>query len=353
MGSYIPLKTAQRSLESFIETAKSNFDQVSSPRSSNVSSHSSQSHGYNPLFVGSSSGWKGKSRRYIQWLGAFTLIVIAMFFLRSFLPSALFFDPNEGIPIPRVSEYGEPFPDYLEKHFPLSRWTTGREDDRPILWLTISSSDFIKQGTAHMQHFIQHVLNRRNKRKTTLITFCMDELCDIACEEMGWFCFGGYREGKPEIIKTFTWPKLMGLIEILESGRDTFFVDSDVYFRSNPYEHMKPLGSFDFQIQEETAYQVNTGFFHIVSKPETVQLWRDVLDRDMQEVSRDQLNVNKLLNTFELRRRPDGGAHQDFISTTGLSVHVLPKEIFPAYHMAFNQDQSVFPKFCRTIIFHL
>ncbi|KAH8920188.1 hypothetical protein BT69DRAFT_1336709 [Atractiella rhizophila] len=243
-----------------------------------------------------------------------------------------------------TSRPGESFPAYLERLWP-ARYP------QPYFWLTIADSYWIDHGTAHLEHFIRWTLNFEEERKTRLIVLCVDEECMCRAEERGWFAFGGFgafgEEGKPEMILKHTWPKLKGMIDILASGRDAFFVDSDVYFTRNPYPHMGSLDSYDIQIQEEMIdRQVNTGFLHMKANEGTVALWESVLEIDLQEQGRDQRNINILLDTFSLRVGAGGSTTMDFISATGLKVHVLPKEKFRAYHFEFDRMQYDSTELC-------
>jgi hypothetical protein len=52
-----------------------------------------------------------------------------------------------------------------------------------------------------------------------------------SCKEESWTCYDGFRFNRPEIMLEATWPKLAGIIQTLESGRDLMFVDSDVFLK--------------------------------------------------------------------------------------------------------------------------
>lgn len=149
------------------------------------------------------------------------------------------------------------------------------------------------------------------------------------------------------------------MIDILETGRDAIFVDSDVFFRryiyfpvihavkcctkermlttpvldySDPFEHMAPLGEYDWQIQDEAIEgNVNTGFFHIMPTESTISHWKGVLAMDLKQVSRDQHNTNALLGTEKIRpisEQMEGPAFlSQFESQNGISMNVIPTEV--------------------------
>lgn len=102
--------------------------------------------------------------------------------------------------------------------------------------------------------------------------------------------------------------------------------------RSDPFQHLAPLGEYDWQIQDEAIEgNVNTGFFHIMPTASTIAHWKGVLAMDMKQVSRDQHNTNKLLGTEEIRRIPEaetGPAFKaQFESKNGISMNVIPTEV--------------------------
>ncbi|KAH8930420.1 hypothetical protein BT69DRAFT_1275490 [Atractiella rhizophila] len=234
-----------------------------------------------------------------------------------------------------ISSPQESLVTYLSSRFP-----PPSSPSWPHLWITLADEYWIDKGAANLHYFVYERLNAEWERRTELVMMCMDEVCLKKCEERGWWCFGGWMEGRPEILLKYTYPKLMSMIQILESGRDVFFVDSDVYFVENPYPHMGDLGKYDLQIQEEMINrQINTGWMYTQANEKTISIWRSILDLDMHEVSRDQVNMNNLLKSYVHREQPSGGTFRDFTSETGLNVRVLPKEKFRAYHFWWNLPQ--------------
>lgn len=101
---------------------------------------------------------------------------------------------------------------------------------------------------------------------------------------------------------------------------------------SDPFEHMAPLGEYDWQIQDEAIEgNVNTGFFHIMPTKNTIAHWKGVLAMDMKEVSRDQHNTNTLLGTEIIRptqEEKEGPAFlSQFESKNGIYMNVIPTEV--------------------------
>jgi len=241
----------------------------------------------------------------------------------------------------QISTVNQSFADYLAIY---------PSDD--LIWITLADVFYSQTCTPHLQHFVNNLEplqaqldGRQVQRKHTLVTLCIDPGCMDTCREKGWNCYGEYEATRPDIIFPATWPKLSGLIDILETGRDAIFVDSDVFFRSDPFEKLAPLGTFDWQIQDEAIDgTVNTGFFHIMPTPETIAHWKGVVEMDMAEVSRDQHNTNILLGTTDLRIKaeptePGPDFVDEFVSKNGISVKVIPPETVYAWHVGLSWPQ--------------
>lgn len=107
---------------------------------------------------------------------------------------------------------------------------------------------------------------------------------------------------------------------------------------------MEPIetGKYDIQIQDDNIYtgEVNTGFFYMKSKPHVTELWQGVLDMDLKEVSRDQKNFNKIVNSYRGRLPLPGSLtpylRNEFETEKGLNVFVLPFQRFRPYHFEFG-----------------
>ena len=104
---------------------------------------------------------------------------------------------------------------------------------------------------------------------------------------------------------------------------------------------MKPLSdtSWDIQIQEETRdFNVNLGFSYQRANTVAVQFWQSVLDFMLSSPTPtfDQAVVNQLLETSTRRQPPDGQPPlSDFISPSGLKVHVLDAKIAWGFHLGW------------------
>lgn len=100
---------------------------------------------------------------------------------------------------------------------------------------------------------------------------------------------------------------------------------------------MSPLEEYDIQIQEDNIYtgELNTGWFHMRSKPAVIDLWRGVLAMDLKEVSRDQKNFNALVGSSLGRASPTGPTGE-YVSDKGVRVKVLPYDRFWPFHFDFG-----------------
>ncbi|KAM0749036.1 hypothetical protein T439DRAFT_327527 [Meredithblackwellia eburnea MCA 4105] len=212
----------------------------------------------------------------------------------------------------------------------------------PHIWITLAGPTYVDTGLANLVAFVSQLNQERaikygkNTRETVLITLCLDEKCVKMCAERNFYCWGGYEYKRPKQNLQATWPKLAGMMEVLQK-RDTFFVDADVFFRLDPYPHMLPLlKDFDFIVQEEgNDFHFNTGWFWMRRGPKSVESWRAVYDMDMKELSRDQRNLNKFFNTTGLRvpnPADKSNVQLDFISPNGVRVKLLDPELFFSFH---------------------
>lgn len=129
---------------------------------------------------------------------------------------------------PLLSKPQQSFADFL----------TAASDSNDLIWITLADVFFSKTCTPHLQHFVKHLEPYKPSQKSAparnhrLITLCIDPGCMDTCRDRGWTCYGEYEATRPDIIFPATWPKLRGMIDTLESGRDAIFVDSDVFFKS-------------------------------------------------------------------------------------------------------------------------
>jgi len=123
----------------------------------------------------------------------------------------------------QISSPNQTFPDFLSHY-----------DKDDLVWLTLADIHFSTTCTPHLQQFIQQLEpydQGHGHRQHRLITLCIDPGCMDTCREKGWTCYGEYEQSRPDIILPATWPKLAGLIDTLEAGRDVIFVDSDIFFK--------------------------------------------------------------------------------------------------------------------------
>ncbi|KAM0746302.1 hypothetical protein T439DRAFT_384308 [Meredithblackwellia eburnea MCA 4105] len=276
--------------------------------------------------------------------------------LKSLNPSTLIsstassFHPRPSLPRAALGQ-NETFTDYLDARwpditppeeaantFPSSKLSTSALP--PHLWITLAGSNYVDTGLAALNSFVDQLNEERavkfgrKARRTVVVALCLDESCVQLCDERKYYCWGGYEYTRPEQILQATWPKLAGMMEVLQK-RDVFFVDADVFFRLDPYPYMLPLmEEHDLVIQEEgNEYTFNTGWFWMRRGPASIEAWKAVLEMDMQETSRDQRNMNKFMNTTSLRFNPaTSTSTSTFVSPNGLRVKVLDPEIFFSFH---------------------
>lgn len=74
--------------------------------------------------------------------------------------------------------------------------------------------------------------------------------------------------------------------------------------------------------------------------------WQEVLNRDLETVSRDQVRFNEALDTANRRKTGNGVIRSDFIAPDNVRVHVLDANVFRTHHFDFDRphagrDQSV------------
>lgn len=120
-----------------------------------------------------------------------------------------------------------------------------------LVWITMADFFYASAGTLYLDHFIS-TLPPYEGRPHVLIAFCTDGACKQICEkERKYHCYLEYLYNRPEMIADTTWPKIRGaylilyirqrselltakpgLPDILSTGRDAIFVDSDVFFKA-------------------------------------------------------------------------------------------------------------------------
>ena len=206
--------------------------------------------------------------------------------------------------------------EYLDFHFPehdgrmrdampLLGWAVPslgnkyKRAGKSYVWLTLADDRWLDQGTTTMARFVDQLndehakLPPEQRRHTALVTLCLNDECVAKCDEHDLYCYGGFEHTRPAPMLRATWPKVKGLSEILLS-RDIFFVDSDVFFRYDPYPFMEPLmDTFDILASENDALNhFNTGWMWLRKSDTTSETWQQVIDRDMRETNRDQFNFN-------------------------------------------------------------
>lgn len=122
------------------------------------------------------------------------------------------------------------FPEFLEKRFPLSA------PNSPHIWMTLGGDNWETQ--IHSQQLFVDELNAarslEKEKRTEIVVLCIDRQCMNYCEKNRIYAWGGYEFNRPEALLKYTYPKLQGLVDILTTGRDVFFFDADVYWKSDP-----------------------------------------------------------------------------------------------------------------------
>lgn len=107
-----------------------------------------------------------------------------------------------------------------------------------LIWLTLADGFYARTATAHLDYALLRMLpihaTRRgfSSRRHTLVILCLDEECMDVCQENRYTaCYAEYQHNRPEIMLEATWPKLAGIIDTLEAGRDVMFCDSDIFVK--------------------------------------------------------------------------------------------------------------------------
>ncbi|GAA98522.1 uncharacterized protein L969DRAFT_104055 [Mixia osmundae IAM 14324] len=276
---------------------------------------------------------------------------------------------DKDLKVQKVAYNETTFIEYLDYHFPKST---------QHLWITLADDQFSRTATRHLQRFVQlqnvkaatEARERMQDPPSTpprtattadsatdaislsastapnvlverhLVVLCVDEGCLRTCRQQGWYCYGGYEATRSREWMRATWPKVAGLHDILQSGRSVFFVDSDVFFRGEPLYRMAPLDSSDVQYQEEmVGDKINTGWSYSRPTEAVIKLYERLMYMNHEKVSRDQVNTNEILATEEIRLEAGGWRNlHDFVSPTGIKVHVMNPEYFRVYHSEFDDQ---------------
>ncbi|BGP55110.1 hypothetical protein JCM8202v2_002705 [Rhodotorula sphaerocarpa] len=239
---------------------------------------------------------------------------------------------------------------YLDSHF-------GSPATSPYhVWITMADAKWAGTGTAALYHFIEQLNEERRLvygsrpggvKDTKLVVLCLDAACIDEVKRYkdvhghyrgGGYAYGGYMHNRPEKLLVSTWPKLAAFTEILPH-RDL-----------DPYPHMEPYmnGSFDVVGSEnDFGPHINTGWMWLRGTKAVADKWQEVLNRDLETVSRDQVRFNEALDTANRRKTGNGVIRSDFIAPDNVRVHVLDANVFRTHHFDFDRphagrDQSVF-----------
>ncbi|GAA6010428.1 hypothetical protein JCM11491_006933 [Sporobolomyces phaffii] len=329
-------------------------------RSSTTSTSTHSHHASSPLLPHPAPYSTHRPRRLVQSVLKGVLVTLAVVSSLTLIARAFTSGPKVYTRLPKVARAASnlTFTDYLEAHFPLNLDLS----DSPHVWISLADYDFTGTGAANLDVFFKQLNVERKAsygkvgvkvRDTVLVTLCLDEGCAEECEKRDMYCYEGYERTRPTMIRVATWPKLASLIETLPR-RDVFFIDSDVGFRQDPYPHLEPLmEQYDMLAQENLAFgHLNSGFLWMKRSTEMAQAWQSVLEMDLVADSRDQLNLNFVLDTTA--RRLQEGAElgdgsrlkDDFIASNGRRVHILDQRLFRIMHVlegepAFERHDSL------------
>ena len=126
------------------------------------------------------------------------------------IPSVHFSFPRSPTPSAFASDgRNETFTHFLDARWPRTPAVA------PHIWLTISSKEYINEGTASLGVFVERLNVERSaalaregggwgkSRETVLVVLCLDDECLQRCENRGLWCYGGYRWTRPEQVQTF------------------------------------------------------------------------------------------------------------------------------------------------------
>ncbi|ORY75961.1 hypothetical protein BCR35DRAFT_353484 [Leucosporidium creatinivorum] len=241
------------------------------------------------------------------------------------------------------------FKSYLKAHFPISAPLSddlGEElaqDARPHLWLTVADAQMMDGPTAGLQMMIRKLNQEREakmERRTELVVLCLDTGCLSKAEERGSYAYGGFRGGVPirMVGGPREWFKVAGVLDALRSGRDVFFVDSEVYFKNDPYPLLDPLlNSADIVAGEMPVGTLNTGLMWIKASDKALEMWETMSELAIEGAAKVQDDFNKLLATADrLTTDPEGSSNTGFLSANGLQVQLLDPNSFRGVNIIFG-----------------
>ncbi|KAK4053296.1 hypothetical protein OIO90_003908 [Microbotryomycetes sp. JL221] len=211
--------------------------------------------------------------------------------------------------------------EFLDAHFPQSQ---DQDDAGYHVWLTLSDGHWMTTGTHALHTFTTRLNSERRAqykqtKTTALVALCIDEQCVRNAQDRGMYAYGGYQFTRPD--------KSHNLAQT----------------RCDPYPHMEQfMKSFDVVAQENDAFDhFNTGWIWMRKSQTTSDAWHKVLEMDLNDVSRDQNNFNKVLGTTELRHcdptnciEPNSQypLKDEFTSLNGLKVKILDPRVFRSFH---------------------
>ncbi|KDE07727.1 hypothetical protein MVLG_02001 [Microbotryum lychnidis-dioicae p1A1 Lamole] len=250
---------------------------------------------------------------------------------RSWMPSIpqpmTLFDTFETVPYPIKSHPRTPredeyvytnFVDYLTTRLGshLSYATSARRKRPSHLWLTTATNERVRISTPHLDGFVR-ALGEGGDSATSKdiegeeadsfarrmsVTLCRDQGCVKYCRDHPrMFCWGGMvPEGQDE-----RKVKLRAIVETLGSGRRLFFVDSDVFFRTDPVPHMGSLADYDMQITDTwKTGALQAGFIFLNPTKHVISLVQRLLDLSRGPDEEDYIwrATNLLLDPSGARR---------------------------------------------------
>lgn len=145
----------------------------------------------------------------------------ALFFLLSLFAVAFLKWHPIRPPTPRPprasSGRNETLTAYLDTRWP-AETTTRAAAPNPHIWLTLSSGDYIDEGTAALGVFVERLNGERAPRQqkeweewgvgearlpeTVLVVLCLDDACEAGCERRDMWCYSGFRWNHPEQVSS-------------------------------------------------------------------------------------------------------------------------------------------------------
>ncbi|BGO88427.1 hypothetical protein NBRC10512_006992 [Rhodotorula toruloides] len=252
---------------------------------------------------------------------------------------------------------------YLDSHFGRNK---GKEGETVVMW-TMATGSYVPQAR-----------NWDLKRaelgmEDAVVVLCLDAECLDECEQGGLRAYGGYlrehidlppetsgrmREKRgAERGHFMAFLKFKAMLEMAQSGFPSLFFEGDTFLTTNPFPHMLPLSSpnWDLQFTEDVGYIVNFGWIFARPSEATIKLFQAAFDAYVARNEWDQLLLsNTIINQGGKEWRGEkGDEHWWIVEPLGTRINMLPLDKFQATHPVMLEWYKPDPNAPEPVMNHL